>query len=197
MLGNNWKTNIHVLRSPCIRSPMGGARAPWPERTPLGQQGQCVAAVMLVVCRGKKMPLCVSKPRPVCWPRGSWDFWSARVPPNTAIYPNKSCPSLHCSFLSFTSFQSAFFAGKLRWFLRHIQQKPEYTFLGNFNIWESGDSFPESSFFVSKKQPSWGLDLFHTIFLMDLLTSHFRLGKSASFFVVLLTTESILFEKKK
>lgn len=87
---------------------MGGARAPWPERTPLGQQGQCVAAVMLVVCRGKKMPLCVSKPcrfvgHVAAEISGQPEFH--RIPPFTQISPVPPsgvpfCPLHHFSQLS-------------------------------------------------------------------------------------------------
>lgn len=177
--------------------PTGGARAPWPERTPLGPQGQRVITVlMLMACRGKKMPICVLKPHQFVGHvaaeiSGQLEF-SHRI---TTIYPNDVlfhpcvpfCPLHHFSQLSLQVNYLGF------------SDIPNRSL--NSLLWailtsgESRDSFPESSFFVSKKQPSLGEDLFHIIFLKDLLTSHLRLGESASFFVVLLTMESVLLEK--
>lgn len=65
--------------------------------------------------------------------------------------------------------------------------------MGNFKIWESGDSFPESYFFVSEKQPALGEGLLHVTFLKDKVASH--LNSKSAFFAILLTMESVLFEK--
>lgn len=117
----HWKTNVHVLRSLCIRSPYGQqCMCSWPDCTPLGQRDQGFPTVMLMVCISKKRPICVSKTHQFVGHMAAEISSNLKFSLDCHHFPKWSPILPTSAFLPFASFQPTLFAGKLPWYLLHI-----------------------------------------------------------------------------